>query len=181
MAIKINNLKQNSTIWSEKIRMPQKANALQSQEAISEDKDKRLDKNVVASLVRRSNRILVSIRSHRFPFDFFPDTINIEEGRINIITRYFFYSSEVHSVDVTDIANIFIVSSLFFAELVIVSKTFTENEIRIKNLRKKEAIYVRRIIEGLRVFADKQIDTSVYTKGELISKLEEISTTEIVI
>jgi len=160
--------------------MPQKTNTSQRQEAVVEDNNKRSDKNLVAGLVRRSNRILVSIRSHKFPFDFFPDTINIEEGRVNIITRYFFYSSEVHSVDIKDITNIFIDTSPFFAELVIVSKTFTENEIGVKSLRKKEAIYARRIIEGLRVFESNKIDTSVYTKRELVSKLEEISTTEIV-
>ena len=180
MAIKINNLKQNSTIWSEKIRVPQKANTLQKQEAVPKDNHKILENNLIEGLVRRSNRILLSIRSHKFPFDFFPDTINVEEGRINIIARYFFYSSEVHSVDIKDITNIFIDTSPFFAELVIVSKTFTENEIRMKYLKKDEAVFARRIIEGLRVFESKQIDTSVYTKDELLSKLQELSTTEIV-
>lgn len=62
----------------------------------------------------------------------------------------------------------------------IISKTFTKNEIRIKYLWKDEAILVRRIIEGLRTFQGKQIDTSVYSVGELIAKLKELSTTEIV-
>ena len=68
----------------------------------------------------------------------------------------------------------------FFAQLVIVSMTFTENEIRIRNLWKKEAVFVRRIIEGLRIFKDKQIDTSSYSNQELIIKLQELSKTEIV-
>ncbi|HCE31373.1 hypothetical protein A2778_01830 [Candidatus Daviesbacteria bacterium RIFCSPHIGHO2_01_FULL_40_24] len=147
-------------------------------EQITSDK-KSADKNTVEGLVRKSNRILVSISSHGFPFDLFPNTINIEEGRITIITRSFFSSSQVHSVDIKDISNIFINTAPFFAQLVIVSKTSTQNEIRIKNLRKKEAVFARRIIEGLRVFENKQIDTSNYTKEELIAKLEELSTTEI--
>ncbi|MDO8610301.1 MAG: hypothetical protein Q7R95_07160, partial [bacterium] len=68
----------------------------------------------------------------------------------------------------------------FFAELIIVSKTFSKNEIKIKNLRKEEAVYARRIIEGLRSFDSKQIDTSNFGKDELIVKLKELSTTEIV-
>jgi len=44
-----------------------------------------------------------------------------------------------------------------------------------------EAVFVRRIIEGLRIFENKQIDTSGYTKNELVSKLEELSTTRIVV
>lgn len=138
------------------------------------------DKNTIEGLVRKSNRILVTISSHAFPFDLFPDTINIEEGRITVITRNFFSSSQVHSVDLKDISNIFINTAPFFAQLVIVSKTFTKNEIRIKNLRKDEAIFARRLIEGLRIFESKQIDTSKYSKEELIAKLEELSTTEIV-
>lgn len=135
----------------------------------------------VADLVKKSNRIIVSICSHKFPIDLFPDTINVEEGRVTVIDRDFFFSSHVHSVDIKDISNIFINTTPFFAQLVIVSKTFTENEIRIRNLRKEEAVFVRRIIEGLRIFKEKQIDTSVYTKEELIIKLQELSKTEIVV
>lgn len=138
------------------------------------------DRIAVAKLVKKSNRLLVSISSHAFPFDFFPNTINVEEGRITIITRTFFMSSRVHSVDIKNLSNIFVNVAPFFAQLVIISKTFEENEIKINNLRKSEAIFVRRIIEGLRIFANKQIDTSHYTVEELVSKLQELSTTEIV-
>jgi hypothetical protein len=64
--------------------------------------------------------------------------------------------------------------------LVIISKTFEKNEVKIRNLRTSEAIFARRIIEGLRIFGQKHIDTSGYTKDELVAKLEELSTTEIV-
>jgi len=138
-----------------------------------------LDKKAVANLVKRSNRILVSISSHAFPFDFFPNTLNVEEGRISIIKRRFL-SSEVHSLDIKDISNIFINTIFIFSQLVIISKTFEKNQVKIRNLRPKEAIFARRIIEGLRVFKNKQIETSRYSKKELIAKLEELSTTKIV-
>lgn len=138
------------------------------------------DKILVASLVKKSNRILVTISSHRLLFDFFPDTLNVEESRITVITRNFFMSSQVHSVDIKDISNVFINTAPFFAQLVIVSKTFAKNEIRIKYLWKDEAVYVRRIIEGLRAFEAKQIDTSIYTIVDLRAKLSQLSTTEII-
>jgi len=139
------------------------------------------DKIVVAELVRKSNRILASVSTHKFPFDLFPDTLNVEEGRVNVIVRNFFFSSQVYSVDLKNIANVIINTSPFFAQLVIVSKTFTENEIRINNLWIKQAIYVRRLIEGLRVLDSNKIDTSIYSKRDLVHKLEELSSTEIVI
>ena len=65
---------------------------------------KKLNSQAVADLVKKSNRILVSISSHAFPFDLFPNTINVEEGRVTIINRHLF-SSEVHSVDIKYISN----------------------------------------------------------------------------
>ena len=149
------------------------------QENLAADKRVRLENEEVAKLVTKSNRILVSISSHAFPIDIFPNSITVEEGRITIIKRHLL-SSEVHSIDLKDISNVFINSTIFFSQLVIISKTFEENEIKLRNLRSKEAVFVRRIIEGLRVFANKHIDTSTYSVEELVSKLEELSTTEIV-
>ena len=165
MEFKINDLKRRIVLWPKKLVTPPSPNETQT----------------VADLVKKSNRILVSISTHKFPFDFFPDTLNVEEGRITIIIRNFFFSSQVHSVDIKDISNVFINTSPFFAQLIIVSRTFKQNEIRIKYLRQKEAIFARRIIEGLRIFKSKDIDTSGYTNQELIVKLEELSKTEIVV
>lgn len=137
------------------------------------------DKKVMAGLVKKSNRILLSISSHAFPIDFFPDSINVEESRVTIINRHFL-SSEVHSIDIKNISNIFINTSIFFSQLVIISKTFEENEIKMGHLRTEEAILVRRIIEGLRVFDKNKINTSNYSEAELIIKLKELSKTEIV-
>lgn len=164
MDFKINDFRRRVILWPQKLITPPSPNKTQ----------------VVADLVKKSNRILVSIRSHKFPIDVFPNVINIEESRITIITRDFF-SSNVHSVDIEDISNIFINITPFFAQLIIVSATFTENEIRIRNLRKKEAVFIRRIVEGLRIFKDKKIDTSSYSKQELINELQKLSKTEIVL
>lgn len=142
--------------------------------------EKIIDKKIIAGLVAKSNRIISSISTHRLPFDFFPDTINVEENRVNIIVRDFFFSSRVHSVDIKDISNVFISMTPFFAQLIIVSKTFAQNQVKIGGLWKDDAIYSRRIIEGLRQFAAQQVDTSVFTTTELIDKLQKLSTTEIV-
>lgn len=185
--------KGNVNIWPEKLYTQQEVDSLLKEgegvlpsraieiekESRTIDKQKRLNNVAVNKLVKKSNRILVSISSHALPFDFFPDTINVEEGRITIIKRHFL-SSEVHSIDIKDISNIFINRTFLFSQLVIISKTFEENEIKIRNLITQDAIFIRRIIEGLRIFENKQIDTSGYTTKDLIAKLKELSTTEIV-
>lgn len=139
----------------------------------------RYQNKVVESLVRKSNRILVSISTHAFPIDLIPDIINVEEGRVTIIKRHLF-SSEIYSFDIKDISNVFIQRTFLFSQLIILAKTYQNNEIKVNNLRTKEAVFIRRIIEGLRVFERNNINTSRYSKEELISKLEELSTTDIV-
>jgi hypothetical protein len=181
MEIKIDDQTGKVTVMSKKAQtLYDQGQILGQEEAVVVEKDNNLDKKIVADLVKKSNRIIASISTHKFPFDIFPDTINVEEGRVTIINRSFFLSSQIHSVDIKDISNVFVNTAPFFAQLVIISKTFIKNEIRIRYLRKDEAIYIRRIIEGLRIFIGKQIDTSIYSKNELIFKLKELSTTRIV-
>lgn len=173
MDIKINDETGKVTVSSTSDQKPEVVNVIST--------DKIVDKKLVAGLVKKSNRILTSISTHRFPIDLFPNTVNVEEGRVTVINRSFFLSSQVHSVDIKDISNIFINLAPFFAQLVIVSKTFTRNEIRVNYLRIDEAVFARRLVEGLRMFDTNKIDTSVYTTKELVSKLKELSTTEIVV
>jgi hypothetical protein len=87
-----------------------------------------------------------------------------------------FLSSQTHSVDIKDISNVLIESSPFFATLQIVSRTFVENNITIGHLDATRAARVQMIIEGLRTFAEHNIDTSNYEVKELIAKIEEFHT-----
>lgn len=193
MDIKEENEKKKISYWLEKLHVQQKSDSLSTDKTtdkIAEDqgmkdaiqsisKHKNMDNRAMLDLVRKSNKILSTISTHKFLFDFYPSTINVEETRVTIIIRNF-ASSQVHSIDIKDISNIFINFAPFFAQLIIISSTFSNNNIIISNLRKKEAIYTRRIIEGLRIFQSKSIDTSDYTTKDLINHLEELSETEIV-
>jgi len=132
MDVKPKDQKMSGTIFPEKLYtqrevdrlLEKKEKDLTSQALVTKevsqtvDIKKQLDKKTVANLIKRSNRILVSISSHAFPFDFFPNTINVEEGRISIIKRHFL-SSEVHSIDIKDISNVFINTIFFLPNLLL--------------------------------------------------------------
>src|SRR3990167_7679137 len=100
------------------------------------------NRQALVDMVVNSNRILISATSV-FPWDVFPSSIIVEETRITIIHRQLF-SSQVHSIDIKDISNVFINTSILFAQLSIVSDTFTKNKTTIDRLWKKEAILIRR-------------------------------------
>jgi hypothetical protein len=137
------------------------------------------DKKVIGDMVFVSNAILMSASSF-FPFNFFPTTINVETTRVTIITRQLF-SSQVHSIDIKDISSVFIETSIIFAAITLISKTYSQKQLVIDRLWKKEAIMLRRIIEGLRMFEKKEINISNFSREELLSKLEELSETKIVL
>jgi hypothetical protein len=145
-----------------------------NEQTISKEIKKQEDKQAVSDLIKKSNRRIISISS-LFPWTIFPNTIEVEESRVTFIFRQFL-SSQSHSVDIKDISNVFIQSSLFFATLQIVSRTFAQNDITIGRLEAKKALRVQMVIEGLRTFSEHKIDTSNYEVGELISKIEEFHT-----
>ena len=131
-------------------------------------------KTTVDRLVRKSNRQIISIDAFSFfPFGLYKNTIEVEESRVIFIFKQPF-SFQSHSVDISDISNVFIDSAFFFAKMQIVSRTFTQNDITIGYLNNYKADKVRRIIEGLRTFSRNKIDTSVYEVDELIATLEEL-------
>jgi hypothetical protein len=129
------------------------------------------DIQMVNDLVRKSNRCIISISSS-FPWSIFPNTIDIEESRVTFKFSQFL-SSQSHSVELKDISNVFIESSVFFATLQVVSRTYVQNDIKIGHLNKKKAVLVQRVIEGLRTFSEHNINTSNYEIDELISKIGE--------
>ena len=67
-------------------------------------------RQAVEDMVNNSNRVLLKISSV-FPWDFFPTSIIVEETRLTIIHRQLF-SSQVHSVDIKNISNVFIDNSI---------------------------------------------------------------------
>lgn len=142
--------------------------------------DKIADKVLVEQLVRKPSRLLASIRTHKLLIDPFPNELHVEEGKVTIVKRKFFFTSEVYAVDIKNISNILINTAPLFAEIVIVSNTFTKNEIRIKHLWIQQAIEIRKIIEGLRILDSEGVDTSIFSKDDLISKLMELNKTELV-
>lgn len=132
------------------------------------------DDQAVNDLIAKSNRCIISISS-LFPWDLFPNTINVEENRVTFIFRQFL-ASQSHSIEIKDISNVFIESSLLFATIQVVSRTYVQNDIKIGNLYKKKAYQVQRIIEGLRTFREYNINTSNYEIDELVAKIEEFHT-----
>lgn len=153
----------------------------QDDEAKNESlKREAVDKAKLQKLVQQSNRIIAQC-SAIFPFDLFPTTIVVEDSRITVIFRSFFSVAEQHTVDIKDVTNVFVGNGPIFGSLVIVSRTFIQNSLRINKLWKKDAVRIRNAIESLRTIARQQIDTTNIEKKELVENIQKISKTAVTI
>lgn len=137
---------------------------------------KKIEKNEEKKLIRiiKASKEPIFKTSSAFPFDLFPDQVSIEEYKVNVTNYEFFLTKRVHSIAVNDIADVFVDTAPFFATLKIIYRSFTENTVQVRFLKKDDALRARRIIEGL-VIADKNhIDLAKIKREHLMIELEEL-------
>lgn len=105
------------------------------------------------TLVSEAENVLLKIQTV-FPFKLFPTYIIITPTKIDIVDQTFFFSEHVHSIMIKDVSDIMADTALFFSDLKIVDRWYTENIITISWLWKDEALKARDIIQGL-ITSDK--------------------------
>lgn len=115
----------------------------------------------LTSLTQESKNILYQFTT-TFPFDFFPDKIIIDENKINIFSKCFFFTYHVRSILISDITDISLDTGLFFATLTIIDSSnyrfpITET---IRYISKENALEARRLIQGLILAKSKNITLS---------------------
>lgn len=112
------------------------------------------------------------------PIDLFPDEIIVDLNKISIIFNQFFLSSRVHSVMIKDVSDIFIETGFIWAKLIIVDRGFIENTVEVEFLNKEEALKIRRLVQGLVIAWQQEIDFTKLSKElsseEIIEKLEKL-------
>jgi hypothetical protein len=131
------------------------------------------------NILTKSGRVLIRVSSI-FPFTLFPDTITVDETKVNIVSRIFFYSQNVTSVLIHDIRQIVVSSNPFFSTIYIHTIPMDPDYPKpdpVKYLHNNEAVKTRRIIQGLKACIEEGIDISKFQTEELVPKVEEIGKT----
>lgn len=121
----------------------------------------------INELEKMKDRELMRIKNV-FPFVLFPDTLIIEENKITFVWGLFFFSKDVRSILIKDIANVTVETSMFFATLNFADKFFENQVTKMDYLKKSEAIKARRLIQGLMISHRENIDFSDIPKHEVI-------------
>lgn len=119
----------------------------------------------------KKNRVLMIAQSV-FPFDFFPDKLIIDENKLSIYIKDFFFNDDIRCFCYKDIQFVEIFTSVFFASLRIKVFGFPNDDIKITFLKRDEAFKARRLIQGLMEGTKANVDFSGMNTSELTNQAE---------
>lgn len=125
-----------------------------------------------------STEPLLKIRTV-FPFRLFPCVITVDREKITISDQFFFLSKRVDNLLTKDIVSITSTENGFFSNITIVSGMRMNKEFSISHLKKDEAKKLRRIVEGILIASQEEIDLNNIPYRQLAHKLEEIGASRI--
>lgn len=131
-------------------------------------------------LMNKSTKVLLRISSI-FPFDLFPDELTIDEFKVSIHARDFFFSEDIHSIPIVVIRDVDVYVGPFFATLKIVPDGYPGHALEVHYLKRKEAVRARKLIEGLIIARKQGIDPVRLSSPDIDnSEIEKIGSTHLI-
>jgi hypothetical protein len=115
------------------------------------------DAKKLESVVRESHTILVKARAI-FPFQLFPDYINIDRHKLTIIHRQFWGIEQTVSVPIENIKNVEADFGPFFGSITITSDLFINNTQTVHFLLRHDAKTIQKLLQGAIVAQRETID-----------------------
>lgn len=130
----------------------------------------------VEKFVEEESRILYSAKSV-FPFSLFPDRIIIHPNKVEVIIGEFFKSNYTKTFFIEDIGGVEIVTTPFMAALKISGNKMGLEPIIIKNFKRKDAITIKEIIDGMMISQKQEHKLSKMKSKEAIPNLQKAGET----
>ena len=126
-------------------------------------------------LVRKSHQLLASAQTVILPINLFPDSVTIDRTKVTITKRTFFWSASVISIRIEDVLNVACSTGPIFGSLTISSRIMNSTDhYEIDYFWRKDAIYLKQLIQGYVIAQHNQIDTSHLSRKELVKTLLEL-------
>ncbi len=136
-----------------------------------EDK-KDTTKSEINKLKNKSKRTLLHIKG-RFPFDFFPDEIIVDEEKITIYQSYFIKSFAVKTIILDEVEDVECEFTLFLGTLVLYIKG-EKDPLRIGALTVSDATKAKEIILGRILLKKEGIEPDTVEEKQLSDVLSTI-------
>lgn len=156
----------------------QKNRELQGNLGSGNDEDVR--KSTLVEIPTPTSRIVYRVNS-LFPFDFFPDSLVVDELKVSFIFAAFL-NKEVISILIKDITDVLVETNIFFGSVIVSGGDYEGNAsqgdekgpLTIRFLNRSEAYKARQIIMGLMIYQDQKVDTSKFSIPDLIQKTQQL-------
>ncbi len=137
-------------------------------------RDKQEVAQELVSAIGGSNDVLVRATTV-FPFTANPDTVTLDRTKLTITHRDFFKTAEVLSIRVEDILNVTASVDAFFGSIKISTRFFDPNKpYVVKFLRRKDALKLKRIVQGYLIARQREVDCSALSTRQLANLLDEL-------
>jgi hypothetical protein len=124
--------------------------------------------------IGNSHDVLVRVQTV-FPFKLFPTIISVDRTKVTITERDMFKSGEVFSVRIEDILNITAHVNPILGSVKIATRFFNpEKPYIVDSLSRKDALKIKRIVQGYLIARQREIDCSSLPTRELATMLDEL-------
>lgn len=131
--------------------------------------------NNLKKVVKQSREVLCQANTVILPMNLFPDTVMVDRTRITIVKRTFFWSASVISISIDDVLNVSTSVGPFFGSLTISSRVMNSTDhFEIDYFWRKDALYLKHIIQGYVIAHQNNIATDQLTREQLIETLLEL-------
>lgn len=111
-----------------------------------------------------------------WPFDFFPSELIVEEKKVIVNNRMFFWDNTVTTIVVYNIAFTEITNSLFFASLTLHDNFGVINP-SINWLKRKDAVMAKELIDGLIMKEKAKIEVQEFDTAKRVRILRQLGET----
>lgn len=126
-------------------------------------------------IVQKSHQLLVNAQTVILPMNLFPDSVTVDRTKVTITKRTFFWTSSVISIRIEDVLNVGCSTGPIFGSLIISSRVMNSTDhYEIDYFWRKDAIYLKQLIQGYVIAQHNQIETSNLSRRELIKTLLEL-------
>lgn len=127
------------------------------------------------AIVEKSHQFLAGAQTVILPMNPFPDTVVVDRTKITITKRSFFWSADVITVRIEDVLNVASSVGPFFGSLTISSRVMNSTDhYEVSYLLRKDAIYLKQIIQGYMIAQHNKIVTSHLDRQQLVATLLEL-------
>jgi hypothetical protein len=161
---------------SDAVDKAEKARLANSDREQEERESKTLDPaEGLRKIVRKSHQLLASTQTVILPMNLFPDSVTVDRTKVTITKRAFFWTSSVISIRIEDVLNVACSTGPIFGSLIVSSRVMNSTDhYEIDYFWRKDAIYLKQLIQGYVIAQHNQIETSHLNRRDLVKTLVEL-------